>query len=65
MGSFIPEKGLTGAVSGWSDIEAGMEWILNGQFCPQKTATFSAGCRCQRVLASSPGKGSLADAEAL
>jgi hypothetical protein len=71
MGSFVHDKGLVALSADGRkrvrpcDAEAGMEWVLKGQFCPQKTATFSAGSRRQRVLSSSPGNDSLADVEAL
>jgi hypothetical protein len=71
MGSFIHDKGLMALSADGRrrvrprDAEAGMEWVLNGQFCPQKTATFSTGSRRQRVLAPSSGSNSPADAEAL
>jgi hypothetical protein len=71
MGSFIHDRGLVALSADGRrrvrprDAEAGMEWVLNGQFCPQKTATFSTGSACQRVLTSPPVNDSLADAEAL
>jgi hypothetical protein len=71
MGSFVHDRGLMVlSADGRKRVrphnaEAGMEWVLNGQYCPQKTATFSAGSRRQRVLAPSSGSNSPADAEAL
>jgi hypothetical protein len=61
MGSFVHDQRPTALSADGRkrvrprDAEAGMEWVLKGQFCPRKTATFSAGSRRQRVLASSPG----------
>jgi hypothetical protein len=46
MGSFIHDKGLTALSADGRrrvrprDAEAGMDWVLNGQFYPQKTAAF-------------------------
>jgi hypothetical protein len=71
MGSLIHDKGLTAPSADGRkrvrprDAEAGMEWVLNGQFCPPKTATFSTGPRRQRVLASSQGNDSLVGVGAL